>query len=53
MFELVETVVFRAFGSIDIADKGSMPSSLTVLVLGDFGIYVGAPNSSEMTSNIE
>ena len=53
MFELVETVAFRAFGSIDIADKGSMPSSLAVLVLGDFGIYVGAPNSSEMTSNIE
>jgi len=53
MFEFVEIVVFRVFGSINIADKGSVPSSLTVFVSGDFGIYVGAPNNSKITSDIE
>jgi len=53
MFEFVRTIAFRTFGSINIADKGSVPLSPTILVLENFRIYVGVLNSSEMSSDIE
>jgi len=49
----VEIITFGVFSSMNIVDKGNMASSPTILTLENSGIYVGVPNGSKMSSNIE
>lgn len=53
IFKFVEIITFGVFSSMNIVDKGNMASSPTILTLENSGIYVGVPNGSKMSSNIE
>ena len=53
VFDLVRSIVFDTFRSLNSANKGNISPFLAVLILGNARIHVGLTNDSDMAFYIK